>query len=538
MQRRLPSGWCLGTLVVVVVVLGAPCGILADDTAPGEVAPVPKLGQGNNCLIGDAQPKDVVGYHTIRADASGRIVPWFDPRPSVAYDHVLRLVWGFWRDMRRCPNGVPYYLQHQVWDAPQDDRRGLGGDQLSMALSSWNLLHAYLGEPAVLEDMTLIADYWLDHGLSSATAAWPHLPFPYNTDVHSGRYDGDMVAGPGYLQPDKAASFGAELVVLYKKTGQRRYLEAAMRIADTLAAQVTPGDASHSPWPFRVHAESGEIHKGPNMPEGATYTTNWTGALRLLADLIRLGVGDQATYARARALTSRWLMTYPMTTNQWGPFFEDIPGSSNTEINADTLALYILEHPEWDMRWQQSVAALLDFTLRTFGTIEYKRFGVVAINEQTAYPVPGSSHTARHASVELTYCEKTGDCALKQEAVRRLNWATYTVDTDGQNRYIRDAVWLTDGYGDYVRHYLRALAAAPELAPDDQNHLLRTSSVIQQIEYGVDRIVYTKFDAVSRERLKLGAWAPRSVTGGTMAWNAATRVLEIEATHTTVTISR
>jgi hypothetical protein len=48
----------------------------------------------------------------------------------------------------KCPNGVPYYLQHQVWK-PEHDPRGLGGDQLSMALSSWNLLHGYLGDPAV-----------------------------------------------------------------------------------------------------------------------------------------------------------------------------------------------------------------------------------------------------------------------------------------------------------------------------------------------------------------------------------------------------
>ena len=39
------------------------------------------------------------------------------------------------------------------------------------------------------------------------------------------------------------------------------------------------------------------------------------------------------------------------------------------------------------------------------------------------------------------------------------------VAEDGRNRYPYDMVWLTDGYGDYVRHYLRAMAAAPELAP-------------------------------------------------------------------------
>ena len=49
--------------------------------------------------------------------------------------------------------------------------------------------------------------------------------------------------------------------------------------------------------------------------------------------------------------------------------------------------------------------------------------------------------------------------------MRRLNWATYSVDADGKNRYPNDDIWLTDGYGDYVRHYLRAMASFPELAP-------------------------------------------------------------------------
>jgi hypothetical protein len=162
----------------------------------------------------------------------------------------------------------------------------------------------------------------------------------------------------------------------------------------------------------------------------------------------------------------------------------------------------------------------------------------VAINEQTTYMVPGNSHTSRHASVELLFGEKTGDDSRKADAIRRLNWATYMVDTDGKNRYPENDIWLTDGYGDYVRHYLRAMAAAPELAPDDQNHLLRTSSVIKNISYGPDTITYTKFDDLSSERLKLGDWEPRSIEGGEMSWDSVTKVLEVRATGKTVTILR
>ena len=57
--------------------------------------------------------------------------------------------------------------------------------------------------------------------------------------------------------------------------------------------------------------------------------------------------------------------------------------------------------------------------------------------------------------------------------------------------------------GDYVRHYLRAMAAAPQLAPDNAGHLLRSSSVIRQISYESSKISYTTFDNTASEVLRL-----------------------------------
>jgi len=270
----------------------------------------------------------------------------------------------------------------------------------------------------------------------------------------------------------------------------------------------------------------------------ASYTTNYTGALRLFDDLIALRESDAVAFGRARGMVAAWLKQYPLRTNKWGPFFEDIPTEdySDTEINADTMAAYILEHPAWDANWRAHARSILDWTGSTFDNHEFARFGVTVTNEQTAYQVPGNSHSTRHAATMLLYAEKTGDLTQKADAIRRLNWATYTVDDDGKNRYIRDDVWLTDGYGDYVRHYLRAMAAFPELAPADQNHLLRTSSVLQSIEYGAGAIRYTKFDVNSEERLRMGAWTPARIEGGEMHWDPASRVLTVKSTAARVAI--
>jgi hypothetical protein len=138
----------------------------------------------------------------------------------------------------------------------------------------------------------------------------------------------------------------------------------------------------------------------------------------------------------------------------------------------------------------------------TLGNKSYNKYGVTVINEQTAYAVPGNSHTARQASVDLMYTAATGDTLLKENAIRQLNWATYMVDDDGKNFYPTNDVWMTDGYGDYLRHFIRAMAAAPQLAPL-KDVMLSSSSIVQHIEYTSSRIAYTTYDNTSSETFRL-----------------------------------
>jgi len=479
-------------------------------------------------------------YHDVKTDANGAIVPWYDDRPSVAYDHDIRLLWKFWREMRTCGPGIPYYLQHQVWKENEDDSRGLGGDQINMAMDSWNLMYGYVGDPALHENMIMMANFWLDHGMTAPTLLYANTPYPYNLNGCSGQFDGDMRAGTGYLQPDKAGTFGANLVLLYKLTGNNRYLTAAIKIADTLSAKVNPGDADHSPWPFRVDAVTGKPAEATKDGKrvAASFTSNWTPTLRLFDELRALHKGNGENYRRTAMVVKEWLKQYAIPSTRPGPFFEDIPTEdySDTEINADTLAAYLLEHSEWGEDNKAQALKLLEWTETRLGNHNFAALHVTPINEQTRYEQPGNSHTARHAWVRLLYCEVTGSCTDREEQVRRLNWATYSVNEDGRNRYPNDDIWLTDGYGDYVRHYLRAMASMPELAPDDQNHLLRTSSVIQNIKYEADSISYQKFDRVSDERFKLGTGIPLQVRGGRFTWNPERKVLTVHASARQVTI--
>nr|AIF26801.1 hypothetical protein [uncultured bacterium fosmid pJB92C9] len=205
---------------------------------------------------------------------------------------------------------------------------------------------------------------------------------------------------------------------------------------------------------------------------------------------------------------------YPVKTGKWGPFFEDVPGWSDTQINAITYAQFLMNHPELDPEWKEHVRSILDWAYKNLGNDTWAKYGVTAINEQTFYKVPGNSHTSRQACAELQYAALTGDNSRVEGAIRQLNWATYMVSDQGWNRYPQDDIWITDGYGDYVRHYLRAMAANPELAPAE-SHILSSTSGLKTVDYynGKDcyNINYVAADPKGKEVIRLKC-RPASVT--------------------------
>ena len=450
-------------------------------------------------LCGRAQP--VLVFHTIQTDSAGKLIPWFNADPGTSYDHDLQLIWNFWKNV---PTnlGTKFYMTDHTY-SPTLAANMVGGDQFAMALSSWSLYYQYTGDTSLIENMTYIANTYLANSLSGSGSAWPNLPFPCNASNQSlPVYDGDFLLGAGYTQPDKAGSFGNELVVLFKITGDSAYLTAAINIANTLANKVSPGDSTNSPYPFKVNAQTGAL---PSLLPGANFTGNVVPTLLLFESLSAMGTGNVVQYDSAYNTIKAWVQRYPQHNNNWGCFFEDIFGPSNTETNAVTMARYILNHPSWDSTYKQDARAILDWTFATFADTAWNQYGATAIFEQTADLKPGGSHTSRYASTELIYSERTGDTSRVAEAIRELNWATYLVDTTGQCRFSpsENSVWYTDGYGDYVRHYLRAMGAYPQIAPANANHLLQTSSVVTHISYQPLEIDYNVYDTASYETLRL-----------------------------------
>jgi hypothetical protein len=479
-----------------------------------------------------AQQNEKLIYHTIKTDKNGKLIPWYDADPGKSFNHIVNIVWNFWDTMRRDYNGLPYYMNHQVWNTEFNDPRGIGGDQFAMALSSWRLYYPYSGNEKVKINMLFISDYYLSHGLSPAGSKWPNLPYPYNCLIYSGIYDGDMRAGKDVLQPDKAGSFGLELVHLYKMSDgfnvpeNPLYLESAINIANVLAAHIQQGNINYSPLPFKVNPTTGVTALLRNHDftgswiDSAGYTSNWAPTMQLFLDLIDMHQGNTMAYQSGFNVFLSWMKSVPMKENKWGPFFEDVDWWSETQINAMTFARFIMEHREYFPDWKNDVMKIINWVHRNFSNGNWKKYGVTVTNEQTVYQQPGESHSSRQAADEILYTSLTGDSSLYVNAVRELCWATYMVDFDGKNRFPGDEPWLTDGYGDYIRHYLRAMDADPNLAPPGEDHILSSSSIIQEADYAghlkkfyalgfehVDsnkvKLFYRSYDSSGTERIKL-----------------------------------
>src|SRR4029077_15211999 len=127
----------------------------------------------------------------------------------------------------------------------------------------------------------------------------------------------------GGIETDKVGELGIGYALFYEFTGERKYLEAAVHCAEALAKHVRPGDLTHTPWPFRIDAHTGEV-VGNEQFGGMI-----VAPVRLFDELIRLHAGDAASFQKARDIAWNWILEYPLNNgnrqafNKWSGYFED-----------------------------------------------------------------------------------------------------------------------------------------------------------------------------------------------------------------------
>jgi hypothetical protein len=490
-------------------------------------------------VAGDAESAATQGGptladHPVVLDRGGKLLSWVEPQDQ-AYATVVRLAWeqlltGFPVE----ENGLPTWLAYCCFDEktlhgtawPHNPACVYAG--LVQGAAAY---HAFSGDRRVVGLVRRALDHQLAYGTTPADPAWAWPSVPYASSDHGAvRYRGAhdfryaekddprprLGRGDGYgvIEPDKVGELGLGYLTAWKVTGDGRYREAALACGAALARHVHPGDASRSPWPFRVVAETGMVRE--------EYCANFAPTLRLLDELARLGLGDVAAWRRARGLAWDWLEAHPFRDDVWANYFEDLfwlPRPTNlNQYDAGEMARYLLESPARDPSGEPRARHLLDWIERTFGGSTEKEAGVQwgapTVSEQLEYMYKMGSHTARFASVQALLFERTGDPAAREKAFRSFNWASYMCDRRGIVRVgpVESSHWFSDGYGDYIRHFMAGMGAVPEWAPPGEDHLLRSSSVVTDVSYAPRAVRYRTFDDSGDEVLRL-AFVPGAVAG-------------------------
>lgn len=484
--------------------------------------------------------------HSVMVDNTNKLVSWVANQDE-AYGEVSKLAWEYLLGLPNQPNGKPAYYSYSYQDPNTQQPVGWPHNPAGlygMLIESAVRYYQYSGDSRVLTVAQAVANHQLASGMTKSTDNWANVPYA-SGDAGSLTYQGASYGnssgagdGVGVIEPDKIAEFSVGLISLYKLTGNQTYLNAAITGADVLAAHIRPGNTTQSPWPYRVYAANNSIRE--------QYGSNMAPYLELFDELSALNAGNVATYQSARTATWNWTLAYPMQNNNWSGYFEDVPIQSSpdanlNQLNAMMMARYLLLNPDKDPSWETHVRGLIAWVEQNFGQTQ---FGALTIKEQQAFFYAMGSHTSRYAEINALLYEKTGDTAAKEKAYRSFNWATYMARTNGvviDGPQVNNQ-WFTDGYGDYIRHFMIGMGAAPEWAPNGQNHLLETTSLVNNVSYAnPNAITYQTFDTSGIEKIKVNR-APSAITvnGATIAQRSdlGAQGWIFDATTSTISIRR
>jgi hypothetical protein len=492
------------------------------------------LAFSSNFLNGQLQYQrstDSILGHKVVLDKEGHVLSWYKPEiPGRAYSHVSKLASEYL--LKKVPTdpktGLPLYLvtccfqknnKNQIigeeW--PHNPACFYAGSVQSFAVQYYQ----FTGDTRFIELVRGMLDHQLNFGTTPSDFKWPEVPYA-SSDPFEKIYNGatqwehEASRGDGLhvIEPDKVGELGISYLKFYEITSDQKYLRAAINCASSLAKNIR--DLSHekspfiatitekSPWPFRVNARTGVVV--------SEYCSNVIEPIRLFDELIRikdiisLDTAIANDCIKALKLATDWLFSRngPMHTYIWNAYFEDIPNdpdrTNRNQLTPGEVAKYLIRNPKLSPDIKKDVPALIYWIASVF-----KTDNLDAIKEQTWCYEPMGSHTARYGAVCAMWYAYTGDTFFKEQAYRFLNVATYMTLSDG---YVAvgptwPGAWFSDGYSDYVRHFMDALAAVPEWAPEGENHMLFSTSIVQSIQYSNSQIDFKVFDNVANVVFRL-----------------------------------
>jgi hypothetical protein len=458
----------------------------------------------------------------VTLDAQGKLLPWPLPdNPGASYSGYFLSQWTILQDQLQRQK-LPYFyccfaIDPATYELTPDKNWANSTGYLRAMMEGFiERLYPYTGDKQTLILLQQFFDYELAHGLTSADDLWPNVPYP-SADPGAADYRGWSAHGIDFIEPHVVGEDGYAYLRLYEMTGNKKYLEEAIRCAEALKKNYHPGDATISPWPYRCHPKDGSLKDGKGL---FPYSANVVEPIMLFDELIRLHLGGD--YQQVRNDAWAWLMQFPMKNHIWVGYFEDVTASMDSMNNVIPLELarYLLLHPDKDPAWKADSRELIEWVKTTPKWPKYVVDGALITTEQGdgktfCCNLPNQccdSHSARLAATEAFYYAKTGDTTYKEAAFRTYNWVTYWQGLNAKTHApFSDQWWFTDEFADGPRRMMDAFWAVPEWAPAGESHLLGSSSVVTTITYAKGKIAYTTFDGSSTDVLRLD-FAPHKVT--------------------------
>jgi len=452
--------------------------------------------------------------HEAVEDKYGVIAPWYKGqdgqlsfRVRVAAETLKRYPWV---TPPQSVTPAPHFIFNSKWTIspegnitvpPLDDwLNGDLGQRSAYIISSLVDYYRFSGDASVIPLIWMTAEYLLDYCLTPPDHPWPR--FLISVPCRGKPY---REANPhGFIQLDIAAEVGIALLQAYKMIGNRRWLEMAKHWGDLLAekADIRPGVP---PW--------GRYANPEDVPWEDIQTGGIAFILTFLDELEKLGYkGRQpGSIIKARQAGENYLrdVLLPRWTvdDTWGRNYWDWPDPVQAENVTEFVVRYMMEHPERFPNWKTDCRNIMSLFINRTSVSPLSNGDVY----HGAWAYPESSGCCGRslcygpmelATVYAQYGVLLNDEWAKEMARRQIILATYDAHETGvvedniDGGQIVAGDWFKIAHPMALKHCLGVMAWLPEIfGPARENHIMRSSSVIKHVTYGVGDISYETFDA-------------------------------------------
>lgn len=468
--------------------------------------------------------------HKTVEDEQGVIAPWskgwngpLDTRLRIAVEVLKRYPWV---DTDKAVMAAPDFVYNSHWSIKDDGtivipptNDWMCGD---LGQRAWSIIqgltayYQYSGDPIAFVYIPLTVDYILDYAQTPADHDWPL--FPISTPTRGKAYG--KCDHNARTQLDLCAIVGRETLRAYKLTSNPRYLEAAKHWADVFAEKCNL-DPTMPPWDRYTH------------PEVVGWSDELTGTTTIICEfldaIIALGhTGKDRAIVRARDAGIRYvrdqMLPRWLENDTWGRQYWDWDNPVICGI-VSMCGDYIMANPDAFPTWRTDLRNILTLIMNRNGadpgSMGDVYSGAWAWPESCTCCGTSLSYNQYTAGPTLLRYAVLADDDLIYEIGRRMMiMATYDSHENGvvwdglTGRAVATGEWSNLAHPWPLCQVLEAMKWTPGLfGPKRENHIIRSTSVVNSVVYEKNKITYSTFDAPSKtsDVLRL-AFEPTSIT--------------------------